>query len=92
MKNSLILILVHKNKNHWLLGVSISLNTSELQQTWYLFDIVSCLINLRVDTDLTTPLGDKQQRKRHPVLRQQWRLTNTFVPLKYDVCKMNLLY
>ena len=30
MKNSLILILVHKNRNHWLLGVSTFLNTSEL--------------------------------------------------------------
>lgn len=30
MKNSLILILVHKNINHWLLGVRIFLNTSEL--------------------------------------------------------------
>ena len=30
MKNSLILILVHKNRNHWLLDVRIFLNTSEL--------------------------------------------------------------
>lgn len=30
MKKSLILILVHKNRNHWLLDVRIFLNTSEL--------------------------------------------------------------